>query len=207
MQATEEERKPPSILEFSPMNTMAEPAEPETTAKGSLLEYVEDHPAASVIQALAIGFAIGMLIRLIEGSRNKAPEIDVKHKPTLDDAKFHLGSLLLPFLWPAWQKAQEGYGKSAESVRGAAGSVREAVEKAKKSKVTKEGKKRVEEAGEWAEELSEVGRKKAKEVEAWVAEEAQQLTKAGREKVEAWVEKEILPAAEAGWKKLRRFFG
>ena len=78
---------------------------------------------AAVVQALAIGFAVGMLVRLIEGDA-KEPEIDVKRKPTLDDAKFHLGSLVLPFLWPAWQKAQESYGKSADTVREAVGKVK-----------------------------------------------------------------------------------
>ncbi len=139
---------------------------------------------AAVVQALAIGFAAGMVVRLLEGKRGAEPEIDVKHKPTLDEAKFHLGSLLLPFLWPAWQKAQESYGKSAETVRDAVGKV-------KVPDLGKEGKKRLKEAEEWAER------------------EAEALSDAGRQKakaVEEWVEKEILPAAEMGWKKLRKFF-
>jgi len=148
------------------------------------MEYVENNPVAAVVQALAIGFAIGMVVRLIEGSRTKEAEIDVKRKPTLDDAKFHLGSLVLPFLWPAWQKAQESYGKSAESVR-------ETVDKLKKSDLSAEGKKRLRKAEKWAEReadhLASVGKTKAKDVEKWV-------------------EEEILPAAECGWKKLRKFF-
>jgi hypothetical protein len=169
------------------MNTEAsdDPNTPQQTRKCTLLAYVENNPGAAVLQALAIGFAAGMVVRLIEGSREKEPEIDVKRKPTLDEAKFHLGSLVLPFLWPAWQKAQEGYGKSAESVR-------EAVEKLKKGDLTSEGKKHLRKVEEWAEReaehLSETGKKKAKAVEEWV-------------------EEEILPAAECGWKKLRKFFG
>lgn len=175
--------------------------------KSALLEYVENNPVAAVIQALAIGFAVGMLVRLIEGSREKEPEIDVKRKPTLDDAKFHLGSLLLPFLWPAWRKAHESYDKSAESVR-------EAVEKAKKGDLAREGKKHLKKAEKWAEREAEhlagVGKKKAKEVEEWVEREAEHLAGVGKKKakdVEEWVEKEVLPAAECGWKRLRKFFG
>jgi len=180
------------------------PHNPARNPKSTFLEYVENNPVAAVIQALAIGFAVGMVVRLIEGSREKAPEIDVKRKPTLDEAKFHLGSLLLPFLWPAWLKAQEGYGKSAETVR-------EAVGKVKKGKLTKDGKARLKQAEDWAEGLAEglaeAGKKKAKDLEEWVEREAGQLTEAGKKKVEEWVEKDILPAAECGWKKLRKFFG
>jgi flagellar motility protein MotE (MotC chaperone) len=186
------------------MNSMPsdEPNQIETAPgqKCTFLEYVEKNPVAAVIQALAIGFAVGMVVRLLEGSREKEPEINVKRKPTLDEAKFHLGSLLLPFLWPAWLKAQEGYGKSAESVR-------DVVKKAKKGKFTKEGQERLKEVEEWAEGLAELGKKKAKEVEKWVGKEAEHLTEAGKKKVEEWVEKEILPAAECGWKKLRKYFG
>jgi len=170
------------------------------------MEYVEKNPVAAVIQALAIGFAVGMVVRLIEGARDKQPEIDVKHKPTLDDAKFHLGSLLLPLLWPAWQKAREGYGKST-------GTVRDTVKSVKKGKLAKEGKERLKEIEEWvereAEHLSKLGKKGAKGVEEWAERESERLADLGKKAkgVEEWVEKEILPAAECGWKKLRKFFG
>ena len=186
MQGTEGERKCPANRELRLMNSMAsdEPTIPESTTKFSILEYVENNPVAAVVQALAIGFAVGLVVRLLEGKREKEPEIDVKRKPTLDEAKFHLGSLVLPFLWPAWQKAQDGYGKSADKVR-------EAMEKIKETDLPGEGKKRLKKAEQWAEHeaelLSEAGKQKAKALEAWV-------------------EQEILPAAESGWKKLRKFF-
>jgi hypothetical protein len=196
--------KPSSNYEFPAMNSTATdlPTPPDTrpAAKCNLLEYVEKNPVASVIQALAAGFAVGMIIRMLDGSRAKEPGIDLKHKPTLDDAKFHLGSLLLPFLWPAWMKAREGYGKSADKVRDAIGKVN-------KEKLTREGRERLRQAEAWAEELAELGKKKAKDIEAWAEQEAEHLTEAGKKKVEEWVEKEILPAAECGWKKLRKFLG
>jgi hypothetical protein len=171
-----------------------------------MLEYVENNPVAAVVQALAIGFAIGMVVRLIEGGREKEPEIDVKRKPTLDDAKFHLGSLLLPLVWPAWVKAREGYGKSSETVR-------EAVGKVKAVKLAKEGKERFKEIEDWvereAETLAELGKKGAKGVEEWAEREAERLAELAKKAkgVEEWVEKEVLPAAEVGWKKLRKYFG
>lgn len=159
--------------------------EPNTPVrKSTIVEYVENNPVAAVVQGLAIGFAVGMLVRLIEGARTKEPEIDVKRKPTLDDAKFHLGSLILPFLWPAWEKAQEGYGKSADTVR-------DTINKLKTQDLTSEGKKHL------------------KKVEKWAEQEAEHLAELGKTKakdVEKWVEEEILPAAECGWKKLRKFF-
>jgi len=187
MQRTNEERKRLERREFRAMNTTApdEANTPETARKCPLLDYVENNPVAAVVQALAIGFAVGMVVRLIEGAKSKEPEIDLKRKPTIDDAKFHLGSLVLPFLWPAWQKAQEGYGKSAETLK-------EAFEKVKTGDLTKEGRKHLKTVEEWAEReaghLSEVGKDKAKTAEKWV-------------------EEEILPAAECAWKKLRRFLG
>ena len=178
------------------MNTMAsdEPNihESASSQKCTFLNYVENNPVAAVIQALAIGFAVGMIVRLIEGSREKEPKIDVKHKPTLDEAKFHLGSLLLPYLLPAWEKAREGYGKSAETVRE---TVKEAVNEVKKGDFAKKGKRHLKEFEKWvepeaesiAEHLAETGQKKAKDVEEWV-------------------QKEVLPSAECGWKKLENTF-
>ena len=73
-----------------------EPVTAESAEKCPFLEYVENNPVAAVVQALAIGFAVGMVVRLIEGPRRREAEIDVKRKPTLDEAKFHLGSLRSP---------------------------------------------------------------------------------------------------------------
>ena len=174
-------------------------------SKCPLLEYAANNPVAALFQALAIGFAIGVLVRLLEGKREKEPEIDLKHKPTLDDAKFHLGSLLLPLIWPAWEKAREGYGKSS-------GKVRDAVGKVQSRKLSKEGKARLKEIEAWvekeAETLAELGKKGAKGVEDWAEREAGQLAELSKKLkgVEDWVEKEILPAAESGWKKLRKYF-
>ena len=157
----------------------------EQPRKCNFLDYVENHPIAAITQALAVGFAVGLAVRLLENTGAREPKIDVKKKPSLDDAKFHLGSLLLPLLWPAWQKAQEGYGKSSDSVR-------DTLDKLKKSDL-----------------LGSEGRKHLQKAEAWAEREAEHLAKLGKSKardVEKWVEEEILPAAETGWKKLRKYF-
>jgi hypothetical protein len=210
MPGSEEERKRPLNCDFPAMNTMA-PDQPEKTAENpnqccGVLDYVENHPVAAVIQALAIGFGVGMLVRLVRGTAEKEPEIDLKRKPGVDDVKFHLGSLVLPLLWPAWQKAQEGYGKSAERVREAVGKVN--------ANLTTEGKARLKQAEEWAEleaeRVASLGKKKAHDVEDWVERETGHLTEAGLKKAkefEHWLEKEILPTAQCGWKRLRKFFG
>ena len=188
MQARADERKRPLNNEFRTMNTPASNESTEQSSKCPFLVYVENNPMAAVLQALAAGFAVGLLVRVIEGSRSKDPGIDVKHKPSVDEAKYHLGSLVLPFLWPAWQKAQEGYGKSAEAVREA---VREAVEKVKNTDLASEGRKHLKKAEQWAERE---------------AEHLAGLGKTNAKQVEKWVEEEILPAAECGWKKLQKFF-
>src|SRR5579864_358261 len=77
--------------------------------------YVEQNPIAAIVQSIAAGFVIGLIIRWLD--RPASRKIDVKHKPDLEEAKFHLGSLLLPFLWPAWQKTRKTYGESAESIQ------------------------------------------------------------------------------------------
>ncbi len=184
MPPTNEERKSPSNLEFPAMNEMA-PDEPAgSRTKSALLEYVENNPVAALLQALAIGFAVGMIVRLLERGE-KQEEVEVSHKPTLDEAKFHLGSLVLPFLWPAWRKAREGYGKSTEALQ-------EAVDKIKKGDLTSEGRKHLRKFEQWAEReaghLADFGKGKAKSVEKWV-------------------EDEVLPAAECGWKRLRKLIG
>jgi hypothetical protein len=214
MKGTSVQRKCPAKSVFEAMNSM-EPyptdlPEQPAPAKPALLKYVEENPVAAVFQALAAGFAIGMIIRLIEGSQEKDPKINLKRKPSLDEAKFHFGSLVLPFLWPAWKAAQEGYGKSADSVR-------DLVEQVRKGKLNKEGKAKLAEIEKWAgreaEMLKALGKKGAKELEAWLEQEAEQLSDLGEigkkkaKDVEDWVEKEIIPAAECGWKKLKKLLG
>jgi len=192
------------------MNSMEPTNEPPVPAKHPLLKYIEENPVAAVFQGLAAGFAIGLIIRLLEGPGEKEKKIDPKRKPTIDEAKYHLGSLVLPFLWPAWKAAREGYGKSAKTVH-------EVIDQVGKGKLTKEGKEKLAFVEKWAgreaELLKKLGKKGAKELEAWLEQEAEQLSELseiGKKKVqdvESWVEKEILPAAECGWKKLRKFFG
>jgi hypothetical protein len=183
--ATNEERNRPARRESRINNAMASDEFPDLrpASKPTLFEYIENNPVAAVLQALAVGFAVGMVVRLFERGE-KEGKIDVKHRPSLGEAKFHLGSLILPFLWPAWRTARASYGKSAESLR-------EAIDKIKLGDLTSEGKKHL------------------KKLEDWAEREAGHLTDAGKDKartVEKWVEHEVLPAAECGWRKFRKIF-
>ncbi|MGA3170858.1 MAG: hypothetical protein ABSE62_07565 [Chthoniobacteraceae bacterium] len=166
------------------MNSTPNNPEPVDKCCGGLVDYIENNPVAAIFQALAIGFAVGMVVRLIDRTRDEEQAIDLTRKPNLDDAKFHLGSLVLPFLWPAWSKAQEGYGKTADALA-------DAVEKIKQGDLTGEGKKHL------------------KKLEQWAERESDLLAKLGKDKamtVEKWVEEEVLPAAECGWKKVLKLF-
>jgi hypothetical protein len=172
--------------------------------KSPLLDFIEKNPVSAVLQALAVGFAVGMLIRLLD-RRDEEKVVDVKHKPSMDEAKYHIGSLLLPFLWPAWLKAREGYGKSSDAVK-------DTISKAKSGKLTKEGKDRLREVEKWveqeAETLADLGKKGAKGLEDWAERQGEQLTDLAKKvkDLEQWVEGEVLPVAETGWKKVRKFF-
>ena len=87
--------------------------------KSNIFEYIEGNPVAAIFQALAIGFAIGIIVRLIEGSGDKkADEIDVSRKPSLDEDKSStLAPSSSPSSGPAWQKAyRRVQPKSAEEV-------------------------------------------------------------------------------------------
>lgn len=163
---------------------------------------------AAIVQALAAGFVIGLIIRWIEGPGEKkgVTQVDVGHKPSLEEAKFHLGSLLLPFLWPAWQKTREKYGESAETIQ-------EAVSKLQKSDLAKIGRKKAKLAAKWADQeaanLSKSGQKTKQQILEWLEQEAAELAKTGKKtakQVEDWVDDEVMPTAWDGWKKLKKLW-
>lgn len=109
-------------------------------------ERMNRNPTEALIEALIIGFAIGLLIRLLERPRDKKPsKVDVSHKPTLEETKFHLGSVFLPFLWPLWAGARKQYERSAEGVQ-------TGLQKVRETDYRKVGKKTVKQAEDWLEE-------------------------------------------------------
>jgi ElaB/YqjD/DUF883 family membrane-anchored ribosome-binding protein len=137
------------------------------SAKARSAEFVENRkaqinrdPATAVLQALLIGFAIGLLVRFLERSKpaRASKRIDVEHKPTLEEARFHIGSIFLPFVWPFYQGARRQYQQASEKVQ-------DAVEKVKET------------------DLRKVGRKSAKKVEQWVDEEVTPTVECGWKKL------------------------
>jgi ElaB/YqjD/DUF883 family membrane-anchored ribosome-binding protein len=104
------------------------------------------HPTEALLEALIIGFFIGLLIRLLERPRDKKPsKVDVNHRPTLEETKFHLGSIFLPFLWPLWTGARKQYERSAEGVQ-------TGLQKVRETDYRKIGKQSVEKAEDWLDE-------------------------------------------------------
>lgn len=142
---------------------------------------MDRNPSSVLLQALAVGFAIGVVIRLLEAPAKKSMtskrkrEIDLEHKPTIEETKFHLGSIFLPFLWPIFQGAQRGYERSTEGVQ-------DALKQAKKTAA------QVQKAATAAQKAGQKSVKKS-------------AKKAGD-----WVDDEITPVVESGWKKLQKFW-
>jgi len=124
---------------------------------------VDRNPTAAVLKALVLGFALGLIIRFLQSSaadtrEKRRREVDVKHRPTLEETKFHLGSIFLPFLWPLFQRARTGYERSAETLEQAAARVKKA-------------------------DLQKAGRRSVKKVEDWIEEEVTPVVKTGRKRI------------------------
>ena len=136
-------------------------------AKARSAQFVENRkaqinrdPTTALLEALVIGFVIGLLVRLLERSKDsRTPRnIDVEHKPTLEEAKFHVGSLFLPFVWPFYQGARRQYRRSAEKVQDTYSKVKET-------------------------DLRKLGKKSAKKVEQWVDDEVTPAMECGWKKL------------------------
>src|SRR5205085_12691284 len=110
----------------------------------------EQNPTAALLEAAAVGLIIGVLVQFLLRSA-KEDKVDLEHKPSLDEAKYHLGSVLLPFIWPVIKGAKEKYARSVE----AAQSVGEKLKDIELPKLPK-----VEDMEEWCNESS-------KPVEKW----------------------------------------
>lgn len=78
------------------------------------LSLAERNPGAAFLEALAIGFVFGVIIRYLLRP-NADREIEWKRKPTIEDTKYHLGSMVLPFLWPLFQKAKHKSGEATDA--------------------------------------------------------------------------------------------
>jgi hypothetical protein len=94
--------------------------EPQRSSQSGVLReadvYVRENPIPVVLGALAVGFAIGLLVRVLERERREPGLRD-----HLEDAEEYLGALFSP----AAKKAKRAYRKSSAVVRDA---VEEAVD-------------------------------------------------------------------------------
>lgn len=73
--------------------------------------FVRENPVPTILGALGIGIAIGLLIRYASPSERKT-EIEVKSP--LGDLNWSV--LSLPFLWPLFKSARKKYERSADAV-------------------------------------------------------------------------------------------
>jgi hypothetical protein len=78
--------------------------------------YVRENPVPAVLTALAIGFGLGLLARLLETDRRHAPVQDC-----LDDTSHWLGSVFAPVA----KKTRRAYATSRDAVEHAADRVRD----------------------------------------------------------------------------------
>src|SRR5438874_10296589 len=103
-------------------------------------------PVESVHVALAIGLVMGLIVRFLERRACRTPqEVDLEHKPTIEEAKFHLGQVFLPFLWPVWRGARAKYERTTDAAR-------EAAERAKEMDFGKRARRAAQKAEAWVEE-------------------------------------------------------
>ncbi len=88
------------------------------------MSLAERNPGAAFLEALAIGFVFGVIVRyLLRPTADH--DVNVKHKPTIEDTKYHLGSLVLPFLWPLFQKAKHKTAEAADAAHSVYDKVKE----------------------------------------------------------------------------------
>jgi hypothetical protein len=94
-----------------------------TVAREKTEFYLRENPIPTVLGALALGLAIGLLIRY--ASRPEEPE-PVSVRNALKNVD--LGALSMPFLWPFFRRVKRGYEDSAEVVTDA---MREGIDRVK----------------------------------------------------------------------------
>jgi ElaB/YqjD/DUF883 family membrane-anchored ribosome-binding protein len=81
--------------------------------------YVRENPVPTILGALAVGFAIGLIVRSLEHEKRSD-----QFRDKLEDAEDYLRAVLLPLA----KKSKRAYAKSADAVRDA---VESAVERAR----------------------------------------------------------------------------
>jgi len=101
-------RRPPSVLEPPPRRRERIGGTP---ARERTEMFLRENPVPLVVGALAIGLAIGLVIRY--ASRSEEKEYEVK-TPL---GRINWGFLSLPFLWPVLRGVKERFEDSADAMK------------------------------------------------------------------------------------------
>jgi len=109
-------RRPPSVLEPPPRRRERIGGTP-TRERTEM--FLRENPVPLVVGALAIGLAIGLVIRY--ASRSEEKEYEVK-TPL---GRINWSFLSLPFLWPVLRGVKERFEDSADAVKQGVGRVKD----------------------------------------------------------------------------------
>ena len=170
------------------------------TPFAAICEYVEKNPVAAIVQALAAGFVIGLIIRWLEGpgkERNPGISISATNR-AWRRRSFTSARCCSPSSGPPGRRRARNTANPRRRIQ-------EAVAKLKKSDLAKIGKKKA----NWPPNgpttkrpiFPRRARKTKEQILDWLEEEAAELAKTGKKtakQVEDWVDDEVVPTACEG---------
>ncbi len=81
-------------------------------------EYVRENPLPSILTALGVGFALGLLVRLLERPSREHIEVPIP-KAVQQVRDYDYKAAFLPFLWPVVKFFSSNYTASRKGVQGA----------------------------------------------------------------------------------------
>ena len=79
-------------------------------------EYIRENPFPAILTALGVGFALGLLVRLIEAPKRETIEVPIP-KSVQKARDFDYQAAVLPFVWPVVKFFSSNYAASRKSVK------------------------------------------------------------------------------------------
>ena len=79
-------------------------------------EYIRENPFPAILTALGVGFALGLLVRLLESPRRDIVEVPIP-KSVQKARDFDYQAAVLPFVWPIVKFFSSNYAASRKSVQ------------------------------------------------------------------------------------------
>ena len=78
-------------------------------------EYVRENPLPAILTAVGVGFALGLLVRSLEGSSREVIEVPIP-KAAQKVRDYDYKAAVLPFLWPVVKFFSSNYAASSKQV-------------------------------------------------------------------------------------------